>query len=48
LALEENKELIKSFIEEIFNRHNLIAIDKYLVAKLLMAQEKHYNHSKSH
>lgn len=30
----ENKELIKSFIEEVFNNHDLTAIDKYLVANL--------------
>jgi predicted ester cyclase len=35
LALEEkNKELIKSFIEEVFNKHNLTAIDKYHPASL--------------
>jgi predicted ester cyclase len=32
--LRDNKELIKSFIEEIFNKHDLTAIDKYLVANL--------------
>jgi predicted ester cyclase len=32
--LKENKELIKSFIEEVFNKHNLTGIDKYLVANL--------------
>jgi hypothetical protein len=32
--LRENKELIKSFIEEVFNKHDLTAIDKYLVANL--------------
>jgi predicted ester cyclase len=32
--LRNNKELIKSFIEEVFNKHDLTAIDKYLVANL--------------
>ena len=32
--MRENKELIKSFIEEVFNKHDLTAIDKYLVANL--------------
>jgi predicted ester cyclase len=32
--LRENKELIKSFIDEVFNKHDLTAIDKYLVANL--------------
>ncbi len=27
--MEENKELIKSFINEVFNQHDLTAIDKY-------------------
>jgi predicted ester cyclase len=37
LASEEegkNKELIKSFIDEVFNKHNLAAIDKYHSANL--------------
>ena len=32
--MRENKELIKSFIDEVFNEHDLTAIDKYLVANL--------------
>ena len=32
--MRDNKELIKSFIEEVFNKHDLTAIDKYLVANL--------------
>lgn len=32
--MRENKELIKSFIDEVFNKHDLTAIDKYLVANL--------------
>jgi predicted ester cyclase len=32
--LEENKELIKSFVEEVFNKHNLTAIDKYHATNL--------------
>jgi steroid delta-isomerase-like uncharacterized protein len=32
--LEENKVLVKSFIEEVFNGHNLTAIDKYLTTIL--------------
>jgi predicted ester cyclase len=27
--MEENKVLIKSFIDEVFNQHDLTAIDKY-------------------
>jgi len=35
LALEEkNKELIKSFIDEVFNNHDVVAIDNYLAANL--------------
>jgi predicted ester cyclase len=35
LALEEkNKELIKSFIDEVFNNHDVAAIDNYLAANL--------------
>ncbi|MDQ6862332.1 MAG: ester cyclase [Thermoproteota archaeon] len=30
--MEENKVLIKSFIEEVFNKHNLTAADKYIAA----------------
>ena len=30
--VQENKVLIKSFIEEVFNEHNLTAADKYLAA----------------
>lgn len=32
--MEENKNLIKSFIEEIFNKHNLTAVDKYIAINL--------------
>jgi len=36
LTLEEkNKELIKSFVEEAFNKHDLAAIDKYHAANLI-------------
>ena len=38
--MEENKELIKSFIEEVFNKHNLTAIDKYHAANLTNGSEK--------
>jgi predicted ester cyclase len=31
---EKNKELIKSFIDEVFNKHNIAAIDNYLAANL--------------
>ena len=31
---EKNKELIKSFIDEVFNKHNIAAIDIYLAASL--------------
>ena len=36
MALEEekNKQLIKSFVEEVFNKQNLAAIDKYHAANL--------------
>ena len=35
MALEEkNKELIKSFIDEVFNNHDVVAIDNYLAANL--------------
>jgi predicted ester cyclase len=30
--MDENKTLIKSFIEEVFNKHNLTAADKYIAA----------------
>ena len=32
LEQSNNKELIKSFIEEVFNKHNLEVIDKYHAA----------------
>jgi predicted ester cyclase len=32
--MEENKVLIKSFVEEVFNQHDLTAIDKYHSPKL--------------
>jgi predicted ester cyclase len=32
--MEENKVLIKSFVEEVFNQHDLTAIDKYLSSNL--------------
>lgn len=32
--MRENKELVKSFVDEVFNRHDLKAIDKYLAANL--------------
>ena len=35
-----NKELIKSFIEEVFNKHNLEVIDKYHAANLTNFPEK--------
>jgi predicted ester cyclase len=31
---EKNKELIKSFVEEVFNKHDLAAIDKYHASNL--------------
>jgi predicted ester cyclase len=31
---EKNKELIESFIDEVFNKHNIAAIDNYLAASL--------------
>lgn len=34
MSLLANKTLIKSFVEEVFNKHNLSAIDKYLAPKL--------------
>jgi hypothetical protein len=49
LALEEkNKELIKSFIDEVFNNHDVVAIDNYIAANLTDGAGKHQNHSKSH
>src|SRR5215467_3899572 len=30
--LQENKEIIKSLIDEVFNKHDLTAIDRYHVA----------------
>ncbi|MDQ5868412.1 MAG: ester cyclase [Thermoproteota archaeon] len=39
-TLEENKILIKSFIEEVFNKHNLTAIDKYHATSLTNNSEK--------
>jgi predicted ester cyclase len=32
---EKNKDLIKSFVEEAFNKHDLAAIDKYHAASLI-------------
>jgi predicted ester cyclase len=32
---QKNKELIKSFVEEAFNKHDLAAIDKYHAASLI-------------
>jgi hypothetical protein len=37
---EKNKELIKSFIKEVFNKHNPTAIDKYLAANLTNSSGK--------
>jgi hypothetical protein len=41
--LEENKVLIKSFVEEVFNKHNLTAIDKYHATNLTNGSEKNYS-----
>jgi predicted ester cyclase len=38
--LEENKILIKSFVEDVFNKHNLTAINKYLARNLTNESEK--------
>jgi hypothetical protein len=32
MTVEENKTLVKSFIEDVFNKHNLMAADKYIAA----------------
>ena len=32
MSLSTNKALVKSFVEEVFNNHNLSAIEKYLAA----------------
>jgi predicted ester cyclase len=32
MSLSTNKVLVKSFVEEVFNNHNLSAIEKYLTA----------------
>ena len=32
--MQENKEIIKSLVDEVFNKHDLSAIDKYHVADL--------------
>ena len=32
--LQENKEIIKSLVDEVFNKHDLTAIDRYHVADL--------------
>lgn len=32
MSLSTNKVLVKSFVEEVFNNHNLSAIEKYLAA----------------
>src|SRR5215467_1657424 len=40
LEQSNNKELIKSFIEEVFNKHNLEVIDKYHAAHLTNAPGK--------
>ena len=33
MSLSTNKVLVKSFVEEVFNNHNLSAIEKYLAAR---------------
>ena len=38
--MEENKILIKSFVEDVFNKHNLTAINKYLARNLTNESEK--------
>jgi hypothetical protein len=40
---EENKELIKSFIDEVFNKHSMAAIDKYLAAIVSVCRCTLYN-----
>jgi hypothetical protein len=32
---EDNKALVRSFVEEVFNEHNLSAVDKYYMHKIL-------------
>jgi steroid delta-isomerase-like uncharacterized protein len=34
-SLEVNKLLIKSFVQEVFNKHNLTALDKYYAANII-------------
>jgi hypothetical protein len=34
MSLSANKALVKSFIEEVFNKHNILMIDKYLFPNL--------------
>jgi steroid delta-isomerase-like uncharacterized protein len=33
LSLSTNKDLVKSFVEEVFNKHNLSATEKYLAVQ---------------
>jgi predicted ester cyclase len=33
MSLSTNKALVKSFVEEVFNNHNLSAIEKYLAGQ---------------
>ena len=37
--LQENKELIKSLVDEVFNKHSLMAIDKYHARNLSLDSE---------
>ena len=32
---EDNKALVRSFVEEVFNEHNMSAVDKYYMHKIL-------------
>jgi predicted ester cyclase len=34
MSLSTNKALVKSFVEEVFNNHNLSAIEKYLAGQV--------------
>jgi predicted ester cyclase len=40
MSLSANKALVKSFIEEVFNKHNILMIDKYLYPNLGNSNEE--------
>jgi hypothetical protein len=43
--LEKNKQIIRDFAEDVFNRHNLAAIDKYMTGGCVGISTKDYGPS---